>query len=147
MNSIPSQHPIVRHRLVCQHVGLNVRDLKMVSRFYIHLLGFEKMRDYEVDAKIMADIFGVPLACQVRYLERNGFGIEFFFYKNGNLRPLEFASTGYHHWTLLVEDKYAFCEELKEKGVPVTQIAKSYGHTFFIKDPEGNLIEIKSYEA
>ena len=54
-------------------------------------------------------------------------------------------TTGYNHWTLLVEDKGTFCQHLKEQGVEVIQVVKPHGYTFFIEDPERNLIEVKSY--
>ena len=117
-----------------------------MTRFYRTHLGFRLKRDYVAEDWMMKDIFGILSPCRIRYLEKSGFGIELFYFLNASCRRLTSRRIGYNHWTMLVADKYRFCAGIKKKKVRVIKIPKPHGFTFFIKDPEKNLIEIKSHE-
>ncbi len=131
---------------VCQHIGIIVDDLKVVSAFYQSELGFKLIKDYEAPTEMMRDIFGVESEARIHYLELDHFGVELFKFKDAFLKNLNGQSLGYNHWTIFVEDKFIFCENLRKKDFVVIKIPKPHGFTFFIKDPENNLIEVKSFE-
>ena len=131
----------------CQHIALFVRNIKTMSRFYTQQLQFTLERDYVAERGQMKDIFGIDAPCRIQYLSLRGFGVELFQFRGTRLIERRARTAGLNHWTLLVEDKYLFCEKLRKKKISVIQIIKSHGHTFFIKDPEGNLIEVKSFEV
>ncbi len=137
---------MTHHQSICQHIGIFVHDLEKMSRFYTQELGFQIQKDNIFEAELMKEIFGLPSACRMRYLAYQDLGIELFQFQDIPLMEKNMRMPGYNHWTLLVEDKYQFCGQLEAKNVPVIKIAKSHGHTFFIKDPEDNLIEIKSFD-
>ena len=131
---------------VCHHIGLFVNDIEKTTRFYVEELGFKLERDYAADQKMMQDIFSINSSCQIRYLTLRGFSIELFFFHRERLNPPRAKQPGLNHWTILVEDKDAFCAGLAKKGIKVITIPKPHGFTYFIKDPELNLIEVKSHE-
>jgi catechol 2,3-dioxygenase-like lactoylglutathione lyase family enzyme len=62
-----------------------------------------------------------------------------------NLKQRDLDVSGYNHWALGIADKERFCQELKKKGVAVLELEREDRKIFFVKDPEGNLIEI--YES
>jgi len=41
-----------------------------------------------------------------------------------------------------VRDKLAYCAVLEEKGIPFIKVGKEDRFLFFVRDPDGNLIEI-----
>jgi catechol 2,3-dioxygenase-like lactoylglutathione lyase family enzyme len=49
---------------------------------------------------------------------------------------------GYNHWALGVGDKEMFVRGLEKKGVRILKLEGTGRFIFFVKDPEGNLIEI-----
>jgi len=129
-----------------RHVGIFVNDIDKTSRFYIQRLGFKMDRDYVADQKIIKDIFGIHSSCRIRYLSLDDFGVELFYFPQVKLKPRNARTSGANHWTLLVRDKFSFCRGLKKKNVKVIEVIKSHTTTFFIEDPEANLIEVKSHE-
>lgn len=50
---------------------------------------------------------------------------------------------GYNHWGLRVNNRVAFCRSLKKKRVKVIEITRNNRKVYFIKDPDGNLIEMR----
>ncbi len=131
---------------VCQHVGIFVHDLEKVNRFYTRHLGFKIERDHVADRKITKQIFGINSSCRLQYLSLKGFGIELLYFQDTHLIKRRAKTSGTNHWTLLVEDKFEFCRNLKRKKIKVIEVDKSNSVTYFIKDPEENLIEIKNHE-
>ena len=117
-----------------------------MARFYKTHLGFKLERDYRVDAKMMNDIFRIPSRCRIVFLTKDNFSIEFFYFLDARIKKADARRLGYNHWTMMVKDKDQFCVRLKKKGIRVIQIPKPHGFTYFLEDPEKNLIEIKSHE-
>ena len=68
--------------------------------------------------------------------------IEIFVPQSGRLDDKITPLQGYNHWGLGVEDKELFVRELESNGVPVLKLEGTGRFIYFIKDPEGNLIEI-----
>lgn len=130
---------------VCQHIGIFVDDLEKMTDFYTRHLGFVVEKDTLADARMMQDIFGISSACRMRYLFLRGLGIELFYFTEEKLSARCNKTAGYNHWTLMVEDKVLFCEHLQSQGIKVIKVVKPHGYTFFIEDPESNLIEVKSH--
>ena len=130
----------------CHHLGLFVHDLERMTRFYVQRLGFSLDRDYTVEKEMMQKIFALNSACRIRYLNLRGFGMELFCFYEIKLNRLQPKQPGLNHWTLLVEDKDKFCRDLEKKRIKIIKIPKPHGFTYFIRDPEGNLIEVKSHE-
>jgi len=126
------------------HVGLWVRDLARSGRFYDRILGFEKQYDYQIPAGLMKTIFDRPVDCRVEVHQREEVMLELF---QPDIPvsddPPESPTTGINHFSLMVDDKTAFCRRAREMGADVLEIPRKDHSIFFLKDPDGIRIEIK----
>ena len=116
-----------------------------MKHFYTRRLGFKLERDFIADRKTMKEIFNINSPCRMQYLFLGDFKVELFRFLDVRIKKRDNRTAGLDHWTILVKDKVKFCNSLKKKNIQVIRITKPYGFTFFIKDPESNLIEVKSY--
>jgi catechol 2,3-dioxygenase-like lactoylglutathione lyase family enzyme len=128
----------------CHHIGLFTRDPEKVFAFYTEKMGFEQIGTKIVSKDWMTKIFDVPAECRLSKLRLGSAIIEIFVPQNGGEMPTQPSSpvSGYNHWALAVRDKTAFVRELEKKGVPVLRLEGTGRFITFVKDPEGNLIEI-----
>jgi catechol 2,3-dioxygenase-like lactoylglutathione lyase family enzyme len=138
----------------CDHIGILTNNANRLADFYIHKLGFKKEKQEILPASLMKPIFGISTDCQFIRLESarinsarsslgsKGVKIEIFqphsLCLNGKLRV-----RGYNHWGFCVSDKKKFCQELKRKKVSIIEVKRNGRMVFFIKDPDGNRIEIR----
>ena len=79
-------------------------------------------------------------------LSHDDFGLEIFWFTGGNCLVFSAGgwSPGYNHFSIEVGNKQRFCERLaRESGVKIIKIERSGSYTYFIKDPDGNLIEVR----
>ncbi len=117
------------------HVGLRVRDLAVTRAFY-ELLGFEFL---------VGPVGPEPVAIMEH---PSGVNINFIL----NASPDASASnvlmdeatkhTGYTHIALEISDAAAVRSKLEELGITITETVE-FGDAlfFFIRDPDGNVIE------
>jgi catechol 2,3-dioxygenase-like lactoylglutathione lyase family enzyme len=107
------------------HVSLNVSDAEKAERFYVDVLGLEKLHRPDLGFP------GSWLACadgrQVHLLQVDGWT----------------APKG-QHFAFAVNDLDAARQDLQAKGVKVSEPngIPGTGRQSFFKDPSGNLIEI-----
>ncbi len=120
------------------HLVLNVEDLDTTLRFYEETLGLEALRVEEFrrgeapfpSVRISPDAL-IDLV----------------------QRPRATESNNVDHFCLIIEptDMELLAAEMKSKGVEVSGEpgrrwgAHGYGLSFYIKDPEGNTIELKTH--
>ena len=126
----------------CDHIGLFSQKPEILVPFYTEKLGFEYQGSKSISEEWMSQIFGMPAACQLIKLRFGTAIIEIFVPSSGKLEDNIMPSQGYNHWGLGVEDKEFFVRELESNGVPVLKLEGTGRFIYFIKDPEGNLIEI-----
>jgi lactoylglutathione lyase len=118
------------------HVGIRVKSLQ-VSRIFYESLGFEF---------IVGPIGSEPVA-----IMEHPSGVNINFILNASehsetnmLMDVAEKHTGYIHMALDVSDLESVQEQLKEKGIPITEgpIVLEDGSAFiFIRDPNSNVIE------
>lgn len=124
------------------HIAISVRDSLRSEEFY-SFFGFKKVHRWEANDKSL----------QIVHLKNNeGVILELFCYASPQNAPTHTASTntdlpiiGVKHFGLRVDSIEEAREKIKERGIMiVTDITK--GRTgplyFFIKDPDGILVEI-----
>ena len=110
------------------HVSINVHDTEATGRFYLDVLGFEKLPRPD---------FGIPgmwLQCgeqQIHLIEVEGHVVP----EEKQLGP---------HFALRVHDIDAARKELTEHGVEVSEAFEipGVGRQCFLHDPAGNMIEL-----
>ncbi|SEP53156.1 VOC family protein [Amycolatopsis saalfeldensis] len=125
------------------HVGLSVADLDVQKKFYGDALGLTEVEEHlELpDAGVRTAILRAPGGLKIELIERSG------------SRPQEFADAfdgagiqGYFHWALYVEDlAESFAAILAAGATAVAEPgpAMRAGAAFaYVKDPEGNLLEL-----
>ncbi len=131
----------------CHHVGLACRDLRSLADFYTKKLGFEEGETREVSGDWMERIFGVPAACRMIKLRLGRAVVELFSSPNLEWPERGPEVRGYNHWGLAVEDKAAFIRSVESRGVPVLKLKAGERLIAFVRDPEGNLIEVYQDQA
>jgi catechol 2,3-dioxygenase-like lactoylglutathione lyase family enzyme len=126
------------------HVGLSVADLDAQERWYRDVLGLTKETDRVdlPDPGIRAVILEGPTGVCIELIERQG-----AVRSRIELDPMEVVNEhGYAHWAMTVGDLEAVFARVTEAGAEVIWPPGDSpvpGARFaFIKDPEGNGIEL-----
>lgn len=126
------------------HLGLWVRDLGRSGRFYHDAMGFDQQYHYSAPAKLIGQIFRRPVGCQVQVLQRDEVRLELFQPDEEMVDPESHPlSPGINHFSFKVADKETFCHQAQEKGAEVIEVERGDHIAYFIRDPDGILIEIK----
>jgi len=118
------------------HIALSIKrsDLKA---FYIKLLG-GKVIDYNtLVSEQMYRIFNIPQAVEVYYVEIDQTIFELFIHDT----PLPVT---YNHHCLVKTDAADVFQKAYKKHYPVYRRAVKTKETFFIRDKNGNLFELKT---
>ncbi len=124
------------------HVGLRVRDLE-TSRAFYEKLGFEF---------IVGPIGPEPVAVM---LHPSGVNINFILNasegasKENLLMDVPEKHTGFTHIALEITDRSEVVEHLEKVGIPITETVELPDGTvfFFVRDPDGNVIELHQPET
>ncbi len=124
------------------HVGLRVRDLE-ASRAFYEKLGFEF---------IVGPIGPEPVAVM---LHPSGVNINFILNaseaasKENLLMDAPEKHTGFTHIALEITDRSEVVEHLEKVGIPITETVELPDGTvfFFVRDPDGNVIELHQPKA
>ena len=118
------------------HVGLRVRDLATARAFY-EKLGFEF---------IVGPIGPEPVAVMEH---PSGININFILNASSDASEKNILSdvpekhTGFTHIALEITDREAIKKHLAEENIPITETVDlpDGTHFFFVRDPDGNVIE------
>jgi catechol 2,3-dioxygenase-like lactoylglutathione lyase family enzyme len=129
------------------HVGTTVSDLDRAVEFYRDVLGFELLSEFTVSGESFATGVGVPGATgEFAHLDADGVRVELVEYDpEGESCTAESVNQrGAKHMGFEVDDVEAFYEALPDdvETVSEPQTTSSGARILFIRDPEGNLIEI-----
>ena len=126
----------------CDHIGIITNNAKRLEKFYIDRLGFKKEKDVILPKNNAKSIFGLNCNCKFIRLYREALKIELFQPLSKRLKS-NINAIGNHHWGFLVKNRVRFCAGLKRKRVPIVEIDRGGFITYFAKDPDGNMIEIR----
>ncbi len=130
----------------CDHIALCTDNAARLEKFYVAKLGFVKERDDVVPMRLARTLLGIRGACLfIRLFCKENPALKIELFEPRGLRTDKRRSTtqGYNHWGLCTGNREVFCKTLKAKGVRIIKGLRG-GHTvYFIKDPDGNRIEIR----
>ncbi len=126
----------------CNHIGLFSSRPEELINFYVDKLGFEQGDSRFLPKDLMNRIFAIPVNGRMTKLFLGEISLEVFSLETEDLRSRTEDTSGYNHWGLTVEDKEIFCAKAEERGAEIIKVALKDRFIYFIKDPEGNLIEV-----
>ena len=129
--------------LKVHHVGIWVRDLGRSGRFYQEDMGFQKQYDYQIPAELVRRIFGPETGCRVEVYHRDEVNLELFQPDQKMPHRPHPLSPAINHFGLKVGDKRVFCREAEGRGAQIIEVAREDHSVYFVRDPDGILIEIK----
>jgi len=129
------------------HVGVTVSDLNRAVEFYRDVFGLEMLDRFSVSGEAFATGVGVPDATgSFAHLDADGIRVELVEYDpdGENCAAETVSQTGAKHLGLAVDDLDAFYENLAEgvETISEPQTTASGTRILFVRDPEGNLIEV-----
>ena len=135
------------------HIGITVTDIERTCEFYAKYFGFE--RDYallfdEDFVRESAALYREPdgvFSDMRMLLSPDGVRLELFRFSNVEPGgPVVWHKTGLTHIALRVKGLPELYERMKADGVeffePMKVRLSDGGHWIFLKDPEGNLVEL-----
>ncbi|MBU0467501.1 MAG: VOC family protein [Candidatus Omnitrophica bacterium] len=126
------------------HVGISVSNLKRSIAFYKKHFDLDCVEKYHFKDKGMT----------IAILKKGDFILEFFEFKK--FKPLpkyrktldaDLSTVGVKHFSVEVDDIFKIFKNFKKARVPFEKEMQTFNngaHYFFIKDPDGILIEIMS---
>ena len=138
---------MTERRVAFNHVGQCVTDLERSKRFYCELLDFTLDREINPGDELSAKLMGLtpPLAMTASYLVRDGLVLELLhFAAPGQTQPAQpraMNQPGLTHISLSVEDLDGVLGRVADYG-GVVLAETNVGGGVFIKDPDGQLVEL-----
>lgn len=126
------------------HVGIFSNDAGRLIQFYKEKFGFKNEPAQILPESVVRPIFGISCECEMFRLTLDGAVLEIFQPAARDLLVEGKTPAGCNHWALVVEDKVKFCAQLEEKGASVIKVNRGEHIVYFVADPDGNKIEIRS---
>jgi catechol 2,3-dioxygenase-like lactoylglutathione lyase family enzyme len=133
------------------HYSHCVSDIARSRQFYVDVLGFAIVAEFDFDDADTARVMGVPGARFTGiFMQRDGMRIELIGFTNppadGSVRRRQANEIGHSHLSFYVTDLDAALRELRAKGVTVedeTRATVMNGiECCVVRDPDGFPIEI-----
>ncbi len=120
------------------HVALVCSTRENADRFYEELVGLEKIKVSALSKELAEQIFDISLECEMITYGNENFSIEVFV---GERVPGKTSGVG--HFCLQTKDREDFLAKCDSAGLTVKRVPKGDSVVTFVKDFDGNLIEIK----
>ncbi|MBN1273814.1 MAG: VOC family protein [Candidatus Aminicenantes bacterium] len=124
------------------HMGFFTPKLEVFVKFYTSKLEFSAGEVVSLPKKLMNELFGLRDSCRMVKLSREDIILEVFEPENTSVMVPSGLHTGCNHWGLAVPDKAEFIQGLKKEGIPIIEFNKNGKILCFVRDPDGNSIEI-----
>ncbi|MBU0633712.1 MAG: VOC family protein [Candidatus Omnitrophica bacterium] len=131
------------NKKIGDHVGVLTNDAERLKNFYMKKLEFKFEKDVILKKTLAKKIFNVSSDFRFIRLYKGNFKLELFEPITTSLKHKKGVFGGFHHWGFFVNNRKKYCEKLKRQKVKVIEIVKKDQITYFIEDPDGNLIEMR----
>lgn len=127
----------------CDHIAIFTNNAKKLEFFYREKMGFKKEKEELLPKSLMQRIFGIASDCMFIRLFSDTVKVELFQPTAFRLKERENSLSGYNHWGYTVADRDKFCQRLKKKKANMIKFNRGNHVVYFIRDPDGNSIEIR----
>lgn len=117
------------------HVALAVKA-EDVKRFYEDILGFTSGNSFRLQERDTSNIFNLKGQAEIIYMEKDSLQLELFV----STLPQQLS---FSHICFEDEDAGEMFGRAKESGYQYFERKKEFSSTYFIKDGNGNLFEMK----
>ncbi|MFX0034655.1 MAG: VOC family protein [Candidatus Hermodarchaeota archaeon] len=123
-----------------EHIAIASNNEFESDKFFIELLGFEKIRTFTVSAELIEKFFGISKEHKILRYEKGSLSFEVFI-TNDKSRSNDIFT----HSCLLIENRDEFVIKAKSMGFEAIKVPRkdSDNYYLFIKDNFHNLYEIK----
>lgn len=123
-----------------EHIALASNSERESDRFFINLLGLEKIRNFMVSNDKMKKFFNVDDAHNFIRYGKEEFSVEVIV-----TNKKEQVKDRFTHSCIVVEDGIKLLEKAEAMGYKTIKVPrdKDSGYYLFLKDSFGNLFEIK----
>jgi catechol 2,3-dioxygenase-like lactoylglutathione lyase family enzyme len=129
------------------HTGQVVTDLERSKRFYQEVFGFKLWYEIQPNDESTAKLTCLkpPLGMTASYLTLDGFVLELMHFSaegaGAPYRERTMNEPGLTHLSISVDDPRGTAEQAVEYGATIIE-ESDLGHALFIKDPDGQLLEL-----
>jgi len=124
------------------HIGLWTDNALRLINFYKKKLGFKVISSQRLPGNIVKKIFGFNTSCCFYRLQFEGLKLEIFEPHKKSVFKKTFTS-GIHHFGLVVENREDFITNASKQKIKIVKVKRDGHFVYFIKDPDGNMIEIR----
>ena len=119
-----------------QHIGLNILDKSEIENFYKEILGFQIVREFQINIELSQKIFGVGKDASAFLVQKDNLKLELFL--NDVSKQPHFG-----HICLEVPQRDDICHLAQQKGYLVIRKQRQHSDLVFLQDGYGNLFELK----
>ncbi|KXF77625.1 glyoxalase [Paramesorhizobium deserti] len=120
------------------HTMVRVRDIDEALDFYVNKFGLEEIRRTENEKGRFTLIFLAAPEDKERAASERAPELELTY----NWDPEEYTGgRNFGHLAYMVDDIYATCQKLQDKGVTINRPPRD-GHMAFVRSPDGISIEL-----
>lgn len=129
------------------HVGIVVSDLDSAIKFWVDILDFKVVERFDRSGKDIDRLQGIPSVDfhVVKMLDSSGAVVELLHYRgtSGAAEKQRLCDCGIRHLAFSVDDVRAYYDLLVQNGCEVISepVEDQPFLIFFVRDPDGNLIE------
>ena len=125
------------------HIGIVYNNFQKAVEFYRNI-GINQVGEFTISKDIASKLSLGKSEYKVKVLKKDNILIEVFHIKKPRTAALKSkVKTGLHHFAIQVADKKKFIRRVRAKQIKVISLKRKTKTVYFLKDPEGNLIEVK----
>ena len=126
------------------HAGIFTNHPRRMLNFYTKVLRLKKINQTILPKTIVKKVFQVNQDFYLAKLSLEDSFLEIFWPVKKKIKNIGKIITGFHHICIVVSNKKRFCDRIEKKyRVKVIRIGRGSYFVYFIKDPDGNFIEVR----
>lgn len=132
-----------RNNCSCDHIGILTNNAERLIKFYKANLGFRLISAENLSPNIVKKLFKINTTCCFYRLKFDDLLLEIF-QPHKKFKKISFREyNGIHHFGFRIRNRENFIKRLRAKKVKIITIKRNERKVYFIKDPDGNMIEIR----